>query len=339
MRSIVSIPTRRRRASATAVALTIGAVLVAGCAYEPTPVPKSAEETAAAPADASDDAPECTTDQGTLASYAPDADGGATVQRIRDRGRIIVGISADTYQMGFRNPKTNKIEGFDIDIVRAVAQAIFGGGFDGSSSIQFRVIEAADRIPLLVDGDVDMVVRNMTINCERWEEIRFSQVYYEATQKVLVGTELADELALAGEQFEVADLAGQRVCAPEGSTSVDNVREAEPEVDVASAPNHTGCLVDFQQGEVDAITGDDTVLAGLAAQDPLAVVPDQEPLTTEPYGVGVGPDSADLAAFVNAVLEDMRTDGRWQRSYQQWLAPYLGDGASQPQPVQPYRSR
>ncbi|WP_141012815.1 glutamate ABC transporter substrate-binding protein [Nocardioides sambongensis] len=328
-------PRRLRTATATVVAALAASALV-GCSYEPTAVPEPAAETTDAPA-ASEAT--CTTDESTLASYAPDDSGGATVQRIRDRGRIIVGVSADTFKMGSRNPETNKIEGFDIDIVRAVAQAIFGADFDGGASIQFRVITAADRIPLLVDGDVDMVVRNMTVNCERWEEIRFSQIYYEATQKVLIGKETADELEASGEEFAIADLAGQTVCAPEGSTSINNITEAEPDAEVAAAANHTGCLVDFQQGEVDAITGDDTVLAGLVAQDPLAVVPEQQPLTTEPYGVGVGPDAADLAAFVNAVLEDMRSDGRWQRSYRKWLAPYLAEDATQPQPVQPYRSR
>jgi polar amino acid transport system substrate-binding protein len=111
---------------------------------------------------------------------------------------------------------------------------------------------------------------------------------------------------------------------------------AEPPT-LAPAANHTGCLIKFQRGEVDAITGDDTVLAGLAAQDPYAVVPAQDPLNDEPYGIGANQDDVELVQFVNAVLEDMR-DGAWQATYNRWLRQALsGADAVQPAPTQPYR--
>ena len=75
----------------------------------------------------------------------------------------------------------------------------------------------------------------------------------------------------------------------------------------------------FQQGEVDAITGDDTVLAGLAAQDPYAVVPDQKAFTAEPYGLGVNAKNVDFVRFVNARLAQMRSDGEWTAIYNRWL--------------------
>ncbi len=82
------------------------------------------------------------------------------------------------------------------------------------------------------------------------------------------------------------------------------------------------------------ITGDDTVLAGLAAQDPYAEVPaDQTAFTQEPYGIGVNKDNKDLVRFINAVLEQMRADGSWQESYDRWFRPDLGAGTGQPQPT------
>lgn len=323
---------RRTRAGAgLSAAVALLAATLTACAYEPTAVPGEPEPTAVEPPAA----PECETTGSDLASFAPDAGGRSTVDRIRDRGRLVVGVSADTYQMGFRDPATNRLEGFDIDLVRAVAADLFGAGYTPGTDIQFRVITAAQRIELLREGEIDMVVRNFTVNCSRWEEIAFSQIYYSATQKVLIGKERATELEASGESFDVTDLAGLRVCAPNGSTSLENITRLEPEAEVAPADTHTECLVRFQEGEVDAITGDDTVLAGLAAQDPLAVIPDQEPLADEPYGVGVASDAEDLAAFVNATLEDLR-GGAWERSYRRWLEPYLG-AATQPQAVQPYR--
>ena len=92
---------------------------------------------------------------------------------------------------------------------------------------------------------------------------------------------------------------------------MDNLIRARPgRRSPVGADNHTGCLVLFQEGKVDAITGDDTVLAGLAAQDPYAVVLDETAFTAEPYGLGVHSEDVDLVRFVNGVLEQMRRDGR-----------------------------
>ena len=89
----------------------------------------------------------------------------------------------------------------------------------------------------------------------------------------------------------------------------------------------------FQQGEVDAITGDDTVLAGLASQDPYAEVVDAPAFTAEPYGLGVNQENVDLVRFVNGVLEEVRADGRWTESYDTWLADSLGEAPDPPEPV------
>ncbi|MFC7500827.1 transporter substrate-binding domain-containing protein, partial [Nocardioides sp. GCM10030258] len=178
-----------------------------------------------------------------------------------NRGRLVVGVSADTFQLGFTDPLDGDLKGFDIDFAKAVADAL-------DVTLQLRVVTALQRIPLLESGDIDMVARNMTVNCTRWTQVAFSAVYYNATQKVLVRS---DDVG-AYEKSGVASLKGKSVCAPAGSTSIDNITE-KADVNVVAAANHTGCLIKFQNGEVDAITGDDTVLAGLAAQDPYAVVP------------------------------------------------------------------
>lgn len=315
-------------------ALAVVAALLAGCGYDDTPLPgepEAAPTTPAAP-------PECETTSADYASYSPSDEITGKVAEIRDRGRLIVGVSADTYLMASANPEAgNKIEGFDIEFAKAIGRAIFGSGFETGRNLQFRVITAAQRIELLQNGELDLVIRNFTINCSRWEDIAFSQIYYAATQKVLVSRSFDDGIEENGEYHSPADLAGQRVCAPTGSTSLDNIVAEEPEVILEPAANHTGCLIKFQRGEVDAITGDDTVLAGLAAQDPYAVVPDQDPLTLEPYGIGANQDDVELVSFVNAVLEDMR-DGSWQAIYNRWLKDALsGASAVQPPPTRPYR--
>ena len=88
----------------------------------------------------------------------------------------------------------------------------------------------------------------------------------------------------------------------------------------------------MQQGQAAAATGDDTVLAGLAAQDPNTEVVGEK-FTDEPYGLGMGKDNVDFVRFVNGVIEDMRTDGRWKSIYSKWLVGVLSDQVIDPPPA------
>ncbi len=320
-----------RGRSGVLVAVVAGLLLLASCApspYAPTPVPSPSvsptPEAGTTPAPGATPAPQECADP--LASYAPlsplpgpDAlPAGSTMARIRDRGRLVVGVSADSLLLGSRNPISGEIEGFDIDMARLVADAIFGD----PGRVELRVITAAERIPLLQDGSVDLVARNMTITCSRWEEIAFSAEYYRSGQKLLV--------PLGSSATSLADLGGARVCAPASSTSLARIGEF-PDVVPVSAQTHTDCLAKFQQGEVDAITGDDTVLAGLAAQDPYAEVVG-EAFSEEPYGLGVNAQAVDLVRLVNAVLARAMADGTWTQSYDRWLADALGAAPAPPTP-------
>ncbi len=300
-------------------ALAAGLLLV-GCTTSGTPVPEPSPTEDAAPAAAT-----CQTKPKDLRSYAPSRDGGPSTERIREAGVLRVGVSADTLRMGARNPATNEIEGFDIDLAREIADQL-------GVTMQLRVINAAQRIELLANGEIDIVARNFTINCSRWKDIAFSAEYYHSGQKVLLGSDSAPDYESQG----VSALRGKRVCAPSGTTSLANIQAAEPEALAVPADSHTGCLVKFQQGEVDAITGDDTVLAGLSAQDPYAEVPNQTAFTDEPYGIGVDKDNVDLVQFINAVLQQYVASGQWQTSYDRWLRDVLGPPSAANPPIPAY---
>jgi polar amino acid transport system substrate-binding protein len=153
----------------------------------------------------------------------------------------------------------------------------------------------------------------MTINCRRWQQIAFSSEYFAAGQRVLVkrdsGVASIDELAAAG----------AKVCVPGGSTNLEQLQKPQYRgVQIVEKTDITDCLVAFQQGDVEAITADDTVLVGFAAQDPYAVVVGDQ-FTSEPYGIGVNKDQVDLVRFVNAVLEEVRASGRWRQLYATWV--------------------
>jgi polar amino acid transport system substrate-binding protein len=269
--------------------------------------------------------------QGALPS--PDAlPANSTMAAIKARGKLIVGVSGDTLLFGARNTLTNQIEGFDIDMLKEVAKAIFGD--DGESHITYKVITYADRLPNLeagpLNGGVDIVAHTMTINCDRWLRIAFSSEYFDAGQRVLV------KLGSGFTSIEDLDAAKATVCAPEGSTNIDLLRKNESgkygDLVILAKPDVTDCLVAMQQGQADGATGDDTVLAGLKAQDPNTEVVGEK-FTSEPYGLGMAKDKIDFVRFVNGVIEEMRTDGRWKDIYSKWLVGVLSDTVIDPPPA------
>lgn len=309
-------------AAAVAVAMfTLLGACSAGT-YAATPLPATTTATPAPTGSSGTAAPACdnaTQSYDPLPSLTGDAANNA-LAAIRQHGRLRVGVSADSLLLASREPLTGQIEGFDIDMARAVAKAIF----NDENKIEPIVISAADRIPALQQGRVDLVVRNMTMTCARWNDIAFSSEYYQSGLKILVKK--------GDTTTSLEGLAGKKVCAPSGSTTLDKVKATAGVVPVGAA-NHTSCLVLFQDGEVDAIAGDDTVLAGLVAQDPYAFVPQMDALTSEPYGIGVNKDQKDLVRYVNRVLDTVKADGRWKASYDRWFRPSLKVEASPPQSV------
>ena len=231
---------------------------------------------------------------------------GSTMARIQARGRLVAGVDQNSYLMGFRNPFSGELEGFDVDLAREVARAVFGD----PGAIRFTVLTSEQRIPALERGEVDIVVRTMTATCERWRKVNFSTVYLQAGQRVLVPSN--------SEVTGIESLGGKRVCATKGSSSLANVATAASRPVPVSVPNWTDCLVMLQQGQVDAISTDDTILAGFAAQDPYTKVVGPQ-FTAEPYGMAFPKAAEDFVRFVNALLERLRADGTWARIHQRWL--------------------
>lgn len=293
--------------------------LVAGCGTQPAPPPVTVAPVEVTPAGVKDvtaGANSVVDDCNQEASLRPGPlpepgamPAGSTMAAIAERGRLIVGVDQNQYLFGYRNPFTGQLEGFDIDIARQLARAIFGD----PDRIQFRVVAGSEREAVLQSGDVDVVVRTYSINCERKSKVAFSTVYFYADQKILVRRD--------SEIRSAADLSGKRACAVSGTTSAAKLYGLDPRPTVLGAPTWTDCLVMLQQGQIDAIGTDGVVLAGLAAQDPNVVVVGPN-ISVEPYGVGVKKENVDLVRFVNGVLERMRDNGTWEALYNAHLRSF-----------------
>jgi polar amino acid transport system substrate-binding protein len=246
---------------------------------------------------------------------------GSFMAKIAARGRLVVGTSQDALLFSSRNPFTGEIEGADIDLAHEVAKAIFGD----PNKIQIVIVPNSARESKVRDGTVDIVAETMTVNCSRRKNVDFSSVYYSAGQKILV--------PMASPAKSLADLGNQRVCAVEGSTSMDVLKAAGSHPSIVPVATWGDCLVAFQQNKADAISTDDTILIGLATQDPYArVVGDR--FTEEPYGLAISRKHPDFTRFVNGVLARIRADGTWAKIYVRWFGQF---GPTPAPPVARYR--
>ncbi len=162
----------------------------------------------------------------------------------------------------------------------------------------------------------------MTITCDRRKQVNFSTVYLDASQRILAPRD--------SPITKPADLSGKRVCVAKGTTSLHRIREIAPPPIVVEVVNWADCLVTLQQRQVDAVSTDDSILAGLVSQDPYLHIVGPN-MGTQPYGIGVKLDNTGLVKFVNGTLERVRRDGTWNTLYRKWLT-VLGPA---PAPAEP----
>jgi aspartate/glutamate/glutamine transport system substrate-binding protein len=259
------------------------------------------------------DSPGTSAGTGGTTSFAPDS----TMAQIQQKGKLTCGVKFDVIAFGFRNPTTGDVEGFDADLCREIATAM---------GVEPEFVEAisANRIPFLLEDRVDMVISTMTRNEERLQQIDFSKIYYLAGQRILVKSD--------SEYQEVGDLvqAGVPVCSGQGSTSEENLREqgvAEDKLVLFQTYTEAaGALVD---GRCEAVSTDDSILFGLAAQNEGLEVRGEK-FTEEPLGIGIKKGKEDLVEFTNGVLEAMAEDGRWAALYEKHIKPYTNEEPPEP---------
>ncbi|MFI7415167.1 glutamate ABC transporter substrate-binding protein [Streptomyces sp. NPDC049627] len=240
----------------------------------------------------------------------------------KDR-RLIVGVDTNSYRWGYLDPNNpaGELEGFDIDLVHRIAQDILGD----RDAVQFKAIPTSRRIEAIQKGEVDMVVRTMTINCDRIGKVAFSAPYFVTGQQVLA----PKTSTITGYNDT---LAGRRICSATGSTAYDsleagkNNRDLPASTDIrTTVPNQLDCLVKLQLGEVDAVVTDGALAASQAAQDPTVELKGGL-FTDEYYGVAMKMGSDDLVRQVNRTLENYIKDGGWGASYDKWLHPTMDKG-------------
>ncbi|GAB7108464.1 glutamate ABC transporter substrate-binding protein [Streptomyces phaeofaciens JCM 4814] len=268
----------------------------------------------------------------TLSPSAADGDTIAAIKaRQGEKRKLIVGVDQNSYRWGYRDPNntTAALEGFDIDLVHRIAEDILGD----PDAVQFKAIPTNQRIPAIQEGRVDMIVRTMTITCDRLSDVAFSAPYFKTGQQLLA----PKSSKIKGYDATLADT---KVCTAASSTANTRLTEDRDAGRIPKSvnldtvvPNQLDCLVRLQLGEVDAVVTDGALAASQAAQDPTVELKG-DPFTTEYYGVAMNKDADDLVRRVNRILVEYRASG-WQASYDTWLSATLGTDATTSKPPTP----
>jgi polar amino acid transport system substrate-binding protein len=279
------------------------------------PTPAGMEEVPPEPVQSARVEDNCTA---SLRPFPTKAEADDAVSTIRNRGRLIVGLDIGSNLFSFRDPITGEITGFDVDIAGEVARDIFGT----PSQVEYRILSSADRIAALQNNQVDIVVKTMSITCERKKLVNFSTEYLSANQRILAPRDSVIT--------DAADLSGRRVCAVKGTTSLERIQQINPPPVVVEVVTWADCLVALQQRQVDAVSTDDSILAGLVSQDPYLHIVGPS-MNEEPYGIGVNLENTGLVRFVNGTLDRIRRDGTWNTLYRKWLT-VLGPAPAPPSP-------
>jgi glutamate transport system substrate-binding protein len=289
------------RVRTLAVGLLVGGLALTACGKEGTPGGTSPAPQQSAAADVA-------------------VAGSATFEKMKSRGKVIIGVKEDQPGLGYKDPTTGKFSGFDIEIAKLVAAKL---GF-GEDKVEYKVVQSAGREAAIANGDVDYYVGTYTINAKRKEQINFAGPYFTAGQDLLVRKDNTDITSKD-------TLKGKKVCSISGSTPIQKIKSenlTEP-ANIVELQSYSQCVTQLEQKAVDAVTTDDAILKGYAARekDKFKVV--GKTFSSEPYGIGLPKADTALKTKVTEILQTSLDDGTWDSIYASTLGK-SGSPATKP---------
>jgi glutamate transport system substrate-binding protein len=237
----------------------------------------------------------------------------ATAQKIKDRGKITIGVKFDVPFMGLQNPVNNDVTGFDTEMGKIVARAIFG---TDKGKITWTEAISRNREPFIQEGKVDIVISTYTINDARKKLVDFAGPYVSAKQDILIYKVDAEQIK------SVTDLNGRKVCSVQGSTSLNNLRREAPRADVVAFNTYSECVEALKDGRVQAVTTDDLILISFAKKFPAFQLVGK-PFTDEPYGIGLKKCDTEFRNWINDLIETSVKNGDYKKAWDANLS--LGD--------------
>ena len=246
----------------------------------------------------------------------------ATVSGATPNGKLTIGIAFDQPGLSLKNG--DSYSGFDIDTAVYVAKAL---GVP-EENITWKEADGDERQRLLTSGEADLIVTTFSITDDRKQVVDFAGPYFQAHQDLLVRR---NETEITGPET----LNGKKLCSVPGTTSAANVKEKYlGQIELSELPTFSDCVEALAAGQVDAVTTDDVILAGFAAEDQyrgkLKVI--GKGFSDELYGIGIQKGDTAMVDKVTAALKQYIDDGSWEKSLNSTVRP---SGYSIPDPPTP----
>jgi polar amino acid transport system substrate-binding protein len=231
-----------------------------------------------------------------------------TLSDVKKKGVLVAGVKDSLPPFGYIDEKTRQIVGYDIDFIHAIARKL-------GVKVELKPVTSASRMPQLQEGHIDIIAATMTKNAERAKQIDFSHTYFMTGQKFITKK---------GTVHSLKDLEGKKIGTAKGSTSEQNVKKALPTTTVLSFDDYPQALLALEQGKVQAVTTDESILIGI-----LDKAPDKSKfeipsirISDEPYGLGMRKDDKNFVNFVDKTLLEMEKSGEAAKIFNKWFGPY-----------------
>jgi len=233
------------------------------------------------------------------------------VGKAKDSKKLTIGIKFDQPGLGLKTPD-GKYAGFDVDVAKYIAKEL---GVD-ESGITFKEAQSAQREDLIKKGEVDYIVATYSITDKRKNDVAFAGPYFVAHQDLLISATTTD---ITGPESLTGN---KKLCSVKGSTPAQNIKDKyAKDVQLQERAKYTDCVTSLLNGEVDAMTTDDVILAGYASQYPGKLKLVGKGFTNENYGVGLKKDDAAGRTAINNAITKMQQDGSWKTSLEKNVGP------------------
>ena len=228
---------------------------------------------------------------------------------VKKAGVLNAGVTSEVPYFGFIDERGNHV-GFECDLVAEIAKRL-------NVKLNMSKVTSATRIPILQQGRIDLVASTMTHYRSRDKVVDFSIDYFYTPQTLLVRADSGIH--------KVADLAGKRVGAVIGAGSIKYFKEAQPQAKMQTFEGQGESFLALEQGLVDALATDATILAGLRASSKnpkdFVLLGKEGTYGGGPYGLGVRENDSQWLDTINFTLQDLWTDGTWDRIFDKWVGP------------------
>lgn len=227
-----------------------------------------------------------------------------------DSESVVIGTRFDQPGLAQKSPD-GTMSGFDVDVATFVAQQL---GY-APEDIEWKEAPSGQRETLIQNDQVDFIVATYSITDARKEKVDFAGPYLVTGQSLLVRADNTDITGAPSLQNN------KKLCSVTGSTPAQKIKDEYPGVQLQEYDTYSACIEALKNGAIDAVTTDETILAGYAAQDPGALKIVGETFSEENYGIGLKKDDTEKRNQINDAIEQMVADGAWQEAFDKNLGP------------------